>query len=190
METSLDQTSKTQATQGNAAVASDLASDLKHHAGEITEQAKAKAKDVAHSGQAAAADQLQHLAEGVRRSADNFDEEQAWIKQGLSTAAESLERFSSTLRDRDLGDLMHEAEDAARRHPVIFAAACAAAGFALVRFLKSSSRDMADTREASMGTYRDVLGRGGLGREHSDYGATTGTAQPDSRRSGDYSANI
>jgi hypothetical protein len=183
METSLDQTSKSDGSQ-TGAVGSELAKDLKQQAGEFTEQAKAKAWDAAHSGQSAAADQLQHLAQGVRRSADNFNDEQAWVKQGLSTAADSLERFSSTLRDRDLGDLMSEAEGAARRHPVVFATACAVAGFALVRFLKSSGRHEA--------AYSSGVGRGDYGGR-ARYGSTSGRERAGtermSERADDYAGN-
>lgn len=119
----------------------DTAGDLKQQAGDLAEQAKARAVDAAQSGQSAAADQLEHLAQGVRRSMDNFEGESAWLKSGLGTAAENLERFSTTLRDRDIHDLLQDAEAVARRHPVMFAAACAASGFAIMRFLKSSRQD-------------------------------------------------
>lgn len=182
MEISSNQTSTQRGAEGGTPVGSGLASDLRQQAGDITEQAKAKAKEAAHSGQTMAADQLQHLAQGVRRSVENFDDDQAWVKQGLGTAAESLERFSSTLRDRDLGDLMHEAEDAARRHPVVFATACAVAGFALVRFLKSSRRD-------GNGVGAQHAGVGGYGRR--SYDATVGgVAHASPSRGTDQAANI
>lgn len=185
METSLDQTSNSDGSQ-TGAVGSGLAKDVRKQAGEIGEQAKAKAWEAAHSGQSAAADQLQHLAQGVRRSADNFDDEQAWVKQGLSTAADSLERFSSTLRDRDLGDLMSEAEGMARRHPVVFATACAVAGFALVRFLKSSGHhDAAYSGGAGTGDYGSRARYGsmsGMEREGMD--------RMGERHAGDYAGNL
>jgi hypothetical protein len=185
METSLDQTSKPAGSQTDTTVGSGLATDLKQQAGEITEQAKAKAREAAHSGQSAAADQLEHLAQGVRRSAENFDDEQAWVKQGLSTAAESLERFSSTLRDRDLGDLMSEAEGVARRHPVVFAAACAFAGFALVRFLKSSGRHDEAYSGAGIGEYGSRARYGSMsGMERAS------TERMGERQAGDYASNI
>lgn len=179
MEISVNQASTQEGSEPGTAVGSGLASDLKQQASGIAEQAKAKAKETAHSGQTMAADQLQHLAQGVRRSADNFDDEQAWLKDGLSSAAESLERFSSTLRDRDLTDLMHEAEDTARRHPVIFATACAVAGFALVRFFKSSGRST---------NVRGPSERQRYGRQ-SDYG-TANVSNASSGRSADQAAGI
>jgi hypothetical protein len=176
METSLDQ-AQPQPSRAGADI-NELADDLKQQASGITEQAKAKAKEAAHSGQAVAADQLQHLAQGVRRSAENFDDEQAWVRQGLSTAAESLERFSSTLRERDLGDLMREAETVARRHPVAFSAVCAFAGFALMRFLKSSSRDPSGYRDPTADAYR--------GRRDGWSPTDDRTHHPGSRRGGTY----
>lgn len=135
MEISTNETFTGQASKAHIRTAdSQQTSDL-------SKLAKAKAEEVAHSGQTLAADQLEHLAQGVRRSVDNFDEEQVWIKQGLSSAAQGIERWSSTLRNHDLSEIVYEAEDTARRHPVAFATACALAGFVLVRFLKSSRRD-------------------------------------------------
>ena len=180
MEISSNQSPTQQGSESGAPIGSGLANDLRNQAGEITEQAKVKAKEAAHSGQTMAADQLHHLAEGVRRSVDNFDEEQAWIKQGLSTAAESLDRFSATLRERDLEDLMHDAEDTARRHPVVFATACAVAGFALVRFLKSSQSDGAGSRDSGVAGYR----------RRSVYGERSGMARTNASGSADNAANI
>lgn len=166
--------SNTEGPASEPTIGGGLTKDFKQQADEIAEQAKAKAKEVAQSGQTSAADQLDHLAEGVRRSAENFDDEQAWVRQGLSSAAERIERFSTTLRDRELGDLVQDAENAARRHPVVFAATCVVAGFALVRFLKSSRRgashapDMSPGKGAASGIERSSRYRG------SEYSATSG----------------
>lgn len=141
-------------SQGSQTVGSGIASDVKQQAGEITEQTKTMAREAAQSGQSLAAEQLNEFAEGVRRSAESWDDNQhVWVKQALTSAADGIERFSSTLKDRDLPSLLSEVEDTARRHPALFAAGCALAGFALVRFLKSSSRE---------GSYADS----GYGRDY------------------------
>lgn len=145
METSSNQSSKQYgapaSSQGSQPVGTGIAGDLKQQAGEITEQAKTMAREAVQSGQSLAADQLNEFADGVRRSAESWDETQhVWVKQALTSAADGIERFSSTLKGRDLPSLLSEAEDAARRHPAVFAAGCAVVGFALVRFLQSSSR--------------------------------------------------
>lgn len=137
METSSDQFS------GSSGVSRSVADgELKEQAGQIKDQAKSMAREAAHSGQTAAAEHLSQFAQGVRRSADSWDDGQhAWVKQSLATAADQIDQFSSTLRERDLSSLVDEAEMAARRHPALFALGCAVAGFALVRFLKSSGKE-------------------------------------------------
>lgn len=145
METSSNQSSKQYGapanSQGSQAAGGGIAGDLKQQAGEITEQAKTMAREAVQSGQSLAAEQLNEFADGVRRSAESWDDTQhVWVKQALTSAADGIQRFSSTLQGRDLPSLLSEAEDAARRHPAVFAAGCAVVGFALVRFLQSSSR--------------------------------------------------
>jgi hypothetical protein len=150
METTPSQSSKSYgAPTGSQGQAADTGSagDLKQEASEITEQAKTMARDAAQSGQSLAAEQLNSFADGVRRSAESWDDSQhVWVKQALTSAADGIERFSSTLKDRDLPSLLHEAEDVARRNPALFAAGCAVVGFALVRFLQSSNRDRSYAR--------------------------------------------
>ncbi len=130
------------APTGSQAAGSGIAGDIKQQAGEITEQAKTTAREAVQSGQSLAADQLNEFADGVRRSAETWDDTQhVWVKQALTSAADGIERFSSTLKDRDLPSLLGEVEGIARRNPALFAAGCGVVGFALVRFLQSSSRD-------------------------------------------------
>jgi len=109
--------------------------------------AEEKARDIAHEaghvGKTVAAEELGALAGGIRRSAAEWDDQRhAWVKQYLGNAADGLDRFSDTLRERDLGAFIADAEGIARRHPAVFAACCAAAGFALTRFLKSGKREI------------------------------------------------
>ncbi len=64
----------------------------------------------------------------------------AKLAEGKDFAADQLERFSQALREKDLGGLVRDAEDFARRQPAAFFAAAAIAGFLAVRFLKASQR--------------------------------------------------
>jgi hypothetical protein len=169
-------------SQGGQA-AGNIAADLKQQAGQLTEQAKTMAREKVQSGQSLAAEQLNEFADGVRRSAESWDDNQhVWVKQALTSAADGIEQFSSTLKDRDLPSLLSEVENVARRNPALFAAGCAVAGFALVRFLKSSSRDTAYDRaggESSSG-YQSRREQDGMG---------TGRYS-DGRQSGGYSSTI
>lgn len=187
METSSNQSSKPYgapaSSQGSQSAGGGIAGDLKQQAGEITEQAKTMAREAVQSGQSLAADQLIEFADGVRRSADSWDDTRhVWVKQALTSAADGIERFSSTLKDRDLPSLLSEAEDAARRHPAVFAAGCAVVGFALVRFLQSSGRD------------RSYAGAGaGSGRDSQSGGqpdAMAGASRYSDGRQSGYSSTI
>jgi hypothetical protein len=107
------------------------------------EKARTLGREAEQVGKTVAAEQLGALAGGIRKSAEGWDDQRhAWVKQYLGDAADGLDRFSSTLREKNLGAFLTDAEALARRHPAMFAACCAAAGFALTRFLKSGKRDV------------------------------------------------
>ena len=57
--------------------------------------------------------------------------------------------MSSYLRDHDMNDLVRDAEDYARREPLIFFGAAFAAGFIAARFLKASSPTRSDTSRSN-----------------------------------------
>jgi hypothetical protein len=54
-------------------------------------------------------------------------------------AADQVERLSTYLRDSSFEDVIREAEDMARRQPLLFLGGAFLAGFLGARFLKSSS---------------------------------------------------
>jgi ElaB/YqjD/DUF883 family membrane-anchored ribosome-binding protein len=87
-----------------------------------------------------ATDSLTRLAQAVRQSTQSLrDNQQGAVAQYVDRAADRIEQFSTTLRERDLNDLMRDAERFARRQPAVFIGAAFAAGVLAARFLKSSS---------------------------------------------------
>jgi ElaB/YqjD/DUF883 family membrane-anchored ribosome-binding protein len=97
-----------------------------------------------------ATDGLGSLAQSIRESSRSFrDKQQDTIAQYAERAADRIEQFSSRLRERDLADLVRDAEQFARRQPAVFIGATFAAGVLAARFLKSSARDRT---HAGMGT--------------------------------------
>jgi hypothetical protein len=60
------------------------------------------------------------------------------VAQYVEQAADRIEQFSSRLRDRDLGDLMRDADRFARRQPAVFIGAAFMVGVLAARFFKSS----------------------------------------------------
>jgi hypothetical protein len=73
----------------------------------------------------------------------------------VDEAANQLERVSNQLRDKDVGELMQDAQQFARRRPAVFIGSAFAIGLLGARFLKSS-RDRHD--EAGRNLYARTSG--------------------------------
>ena len=95
-------------------------------------------KDTAASG-------LGNFAQALRKAGGETD----GAGRFADMAADRLEQLSNSLRNKDLGSLVGEAESFARRQPVAFFGAAMVAGFLAVRFLKSSKRDETDAGAAT-----------------------------------------
>ena len=115
----------------------------------LTNQAKQTIQDNARSligeQQRAAAGGLGDFAQALRKVAQELGDKQGDGQQSstsrlVQSAADGLERFSGSLKDKDLNGLVGEVETFARRQPVAFFGAALAAGFLAVRFLKSSNQ--------------------------------------------------
>ena len=87
-------------------------------------------------------DSLTSLAQAVRQSTESLrGNEQPAVAQYVEQAASQLERLSNRLRDRDVKDLVQDAQQFARRQPAIFIGAAFAAGLVAARFMKSSNKN-------------------------------------------------
>jgi hypothetical protein len=75
---------------------------------------------------------------GVRVPA-SLPEETGAAAGSVDRAADELERLSSRLNFKDVGDLFRDAQQLARRQPVMFVLAAFAIGLLGARFLKSSA---------------------------------------------------
>jgi hypothetical protein len=107
----------------------------------IANDTKETARAMLGEQQKAAASSIGDFAGALRKAArDMGDGRQAPMSRMLEGAADGLERFSGSLREKDLSGMVREVEGFARRQPVAFFGAALAAGFLAVRFLKSSSQ--------------------------------------------------
>lgn len=114
---------------------------VKEQAGAVFNDAKEMARGKIAEQQQTAASSLGSLAQALRKSAQEMQGsgQQAGAARIAQSAADGLERFSGTLRSKDLDSMLRDAESLARRQPVLFFGAAIAAGFLAVRFLKSSN---------------------------------------------------
>jgi hypothetical protein len=117
-----------------------------------------------------ATDSLDVLAQAVRGTTQQLRTDQHdTIAQYVERAADQLERFSSTVRDKDLDELLHDARDFARRQPALFIGGSFVVGLLAARFIKSS-RQNASSNDYGASAY-------GGGREwarSSEHGAADG----------------
>ena len=112
--------------------ATDAAKDLASEAGD-------KLRSVVEEQKTAGADFVGGMAGAIRRAANEFDREIPQAAHYVRRAAEQIETVSDAVRRRDLTELVGNVQDFARRQPTAFLGATVLAGFAAVRFLKSST---------------------------------------------------
>jgi ElaB/YqjD/DUF883 family membrane-anchored ribosome-binding protein len=87
-----------------------------------------------------ATDGLGSVAQAVRQSTQHLREnKQDAIANYVEKAADQIDRFSTQLRNRDVGELVNEVQRFARRQPALFVGSAFAVGVIGARFLKSSS---------------------------------------------------
>jgi hypothetical protein len=129
-----------------ASLAHDAAQQVKTQAGKLADGAKTavsdaedKLRSTAEEKKNAGADFVSDLAGAVRRAAGAFDEQIPQAGDYIRQAAEQIDGASDALRSRNVNQLVEGVQDFARRQPTAFLGITVLAGFAAVRFLKSST---------------------------------------------------
>ena len=100
-----------------------------------------------------ATDGIGSVAQAVRQSTQQLrDQQHETIAQYVEQAADQLERFATRLKQQNVGDLLNEAQDLARRRPALFIGGAFLLGLSLARFIKSSAeRESIDTTSRAAG---------------------------------------
>jgi hypothetical protein len=136
-------------------LAEDVSSSVdkaKSNIAEAAESAKAEARRIAHRQKDAGADRLGEVAGAVHGAARSLETGMPQMASYIHGAAARLEDAAKTLRHRSVDDLMDGIGSFARTQPAIFFGGAVLAGFALTRFLKSSSQSAGQGwREADIG---------------------------------------
>lgn len=132
--------------------ASTAARDIKERASGLADTAKSMASGAqekllgaVEEQKKAGAQQVRGIAQAVRTAADGLESEIPQAAQYVRRAAEQIDYISDALERRDMGELVGQVQDFARRHPTAFLGATVIAGFALIRFLKSSAASRSET---------------------------------------------
>jgi uncharacterized membrane protein len=134
-----DPVEKTANQAGDAA--NRIASDGKEAARSLADQVKQGASERLESQKTRASDNIAGVARAFRDTSSTLrQDDQAAIAGYVTQAAEQLDRVATYLQQRDIQDLLGEAERFARRQPALFVGAAFGLGFLASRFLKSSPR--------------------------------------------------
>ena len=110
--------------------AREAATDAAGTAREMAEDQTRRAKTVV-------AEEVGGVAHALRKAADDLREGSPQ-ERTFAQIAETLADVSETIRGKDVGEMVHEANLVARRHPLTFLGGAALLGFAAVRFAKAS----------------------------------------------------
>jgi len=107
------------------------------------DQAKAKvqekAKSIFSDGKGQLSDSLGGIAQAFRYTSEQLrNQNYASIASYSDQAAEGIERISGYLQNKNVDELLNEAENMARKQPVLLLAGSFAFGFVLARVLKGT----------------------------------------------------
>jgi len=116
-------------------MADEMKSTVRETAGHLAEETR----DFAETQKVAGADNMARLSSAVHGAAEQIARELPQAAGFIHSAADTLDSASSGLRERSIEDLVEGFRDFARRQPAAAFAGSVLAGFALARFLKSSS---------------------------------------------------
>jgi hypothetical protein len=111
-----------------------------------------------------ATDGIGTVAQAVRQTSQQLRSQQHdTIANYIDQAAQQLEQFSTRLREKDVGELMRDAQQFAKQRPAVFITSAFALGLLGARFLKSSH----DRESGSNGRNSYASSSAGYGSERS-----------------------
>jgi len=124
----------------------------------MASQAGEKLMDTAEHQKQAGADVMSGVADAVRRAAGEFDGQVPQAAQYIRLAADQMETMTDSLRRRDIRQMMFDVQSFVRQQPAAFLGASLIAGFAAMRFLRSTSLGARGSTAAGGGRGADEPG--------------------------------
>ena len=139
----------------------------------VKEQATAKLS----SQKEKATDGLGTVASAVRQTTQSLRDQQHDTVAGyVEQAADQIERLSERLKNKDVSELLNDAQRLARQQPALFVGGAFALGLIGARFLKSSSsRDDDEYSRDTYGSYGSTSEAYGTARSRPNIGTTGST---------------
>ena len=123
---------------------------------QVADKAEATIRSRAESRRKDAALTLSTVATTLLQSGGNLrDGQQEIAGEYVERAAKQLERAAQYVERADLGEMVENLEDFARRQPALFVGSAFALGFLGARFLKSSRKNLSGSRSSSRSQFSD-----------------------------------
>jgi hypothetical protein len=146
------------------------AEELRQQVRQTADEARETAKSALENQKGEAAHTLHSVADALRESSGHLrGDHHETVAHYTEELAAQVERFSQDLRQKDLDQLLRDAENFARRRPEIVLGGAVALGFLAARFLKSHSPYGSSYGRQDYGDY----GYGGTG-EYGRYRSSPG----------------
>jgi hypothetical protein len=118
----------------------EVIDQVQEKVGEVADQVKEQATSQISSQKDQIAEGLGSMAQMIRFAGDQLRQNnQGMFADYTDRAAHSVENASKFLRERELGEIVGEVENFARREPVLFLGGAFTLGLLAARFLKSSA---------------------------------------------------
>ncbi|MGE5601949.1 MAG: hypothetical protein ACM30E_02800 [Nitrososphaerales archaeon] len=109
--------------------------------GQAIDQVRGNAFQMMDQQKHRAADSLGSVAQALHQTGENLSSgQQDALGQYAHRAAETVDQFAQQLRDKNVDQLLSEAESFARREPEVFLGGAVLLGLLAARFFKASSR--------------------------------------------------
>jgi hypothetical protein len=127
---------------GTGGVVKEVMGQAQEKTKQVMDQAQEKAKSALADQKSQAVEGLGSVAQAIRQTGENLrqQDQSTFVAQYADKVADQVDRFSNHLRDKNVEQLIGDAQDLARRQPGIFIGGAFALGVFLARFIKSSSR--------------------------------------------------
>jgi hypothetical protein len=124
----------------------DQVAELGKTAQNMAADATGRASSAVNEQKNASANYLGRVAHAVERAAGEFDSEMPQAAHYIRQAAGQIETVANAVRQRDIRELVGEAQEFARRQPTLFFGGAVVLGFAALRFLKSSDPNSSSSK--------------------------------------------
>lgn len=169
-------------------VAKQAVDQVQQKAQEVASQAQNQAKSAVTTRKDQAVEQLGSVSQAIRSTSTELrNQDKGMVAQYADQVADRVDRISGYLQERDVDQLLDDAENMARRQPELFLGGAFIVGLLVGRFIKSSGERRMARREQELARRYQHYGypenysgsTTGYTRSGSDYGTFAQGDEPD-----------